>query len=107
MPDNNTLIQYIRDDVKEIKTDLKKLDDRFDTVIKDASIAREVIRQEATVGTDILRHESEKKFVNKEEFEPIKKLYDRLTNFSLGFIILIGTLAIGVLMWIREKIRLP
>jgi len=85
---NNKLIQYIRDDTKEIKQDLKKLDARFD---------------EATQAREALRKDTEEKFVTKEEFKPIKRFYNRLTDFSMGFIIFVGTIAIGAIMWLKEK----
>jgi len=43
--------------------------------------------------------------VTKTEFEPVHNLYKKLTDFSLGFIIAIGSIVLGVIYFIKEQIK--
>ena len=42
--------------------------------------------------------------VSKEEFSPIKKFYDRILAASFGALVLIGTLTIGVIVLVKNKL---
>jgi len=78
--EQNIEIKYLRRDIDDLS---KKMDEGFDKVYKKIDGC----------------------LVTKEEFEPIKKLYDKLTDFSLGFIIVIGSIAIGIFYFIKEQIK--
>lgn len=82
---NHELLQYIREDLKSLK-------EKVDLHIRSHSQDRET-----------LRIYLDEKYVREEEFAPIRKFYNRLVDFALGFIILVGAVAIGVFMWVKQK----
>lgn len=43
-------------------------------------------------------------YVNKTEFSPIKKLYNKLVNFSLGIIFLIGGVGVAIILFVKSKL---
>ena len=47
---------------------------------------------------------SEKTHITKQEFAPIKKLYDKLVEFSFGSLIAIGTVAVGAYFWLKGRV---
>ena len=40
----------------------------------------------------------------QEAFRPIKKAYYKMADWSMGFIILIGTVTIAVFMYLKDKL---
>jgi hypothetical protein len=43
--------------------------------------------------------------VTKTEFDPVKKLYDRISTFSIGAILLVGVLVVGLYAIAKEKFQ--
>jgi hypothetical protein len=43
--------------------------------------------------------------VSKEEFNPIQKMYDKLTNFSFGLIALIGGIIVAIIYIAKEIVK--
>jgi len=78
--EQNTEIKYLRRDIDNLS---KRMDEGFDKVYKKIDGC----------------------LVTKEEFEPIKSLYKKLTDFSLGFVIMIGSVVLGIFYFIREQIK--
>ena len=94
---SDKIIQYIRDDLKRIENKVDKFDEKLDKHVRSHGQDRETLRIYLKEG-----------YVSKQEFIPIKSLYDKVTNFALGAIVVIGTVTLGAFIWLRDKFgKLP
>jgi len=48
----------------------------------------------------------ELKMVTKEEFKPIRAFYNRILNWSFGALVAVGSIAIAVLVFFKNKFGL-
>lgn len=48
----------------------------------------------------------DEKFVEKKDFKPIKNIYDKFINFCVGFVLIVGTIAISIFIFFKDKLHL-
>ncbi len=52
-----------------------------------------------------LRDNAKKLSIMEIEMKPIRRLYNKFIDFVIGFIIIIGSLAIGAILFLKDKLN--
>ena len=68
---------------------LKNLDEKMDYMVEKINKCNQKLDED---------------YVSKIEFNPVKKLYDKLVSFSLGAIFLIGGVGVAIVFFIKQRL---
>lgn len=91
---NNNILLDIKEDIGKLKGKVDGINNRLDRMNGNLNHHDEKIDKLET-DCDILQ----------EAFKPIQKAYTKMTSFSFGVIIIIGSVAGGFLYFLWDKIK--
>jgi len=82
---------------QETKDFMRITEERWKNVATNQGVENAMLKVTKTILED-----SEKRFISKVEFEPIRKVYDRITSASFGALVLVGTLVVAAWAYIKS-----